>query len=163
MFPRFYCLAEMAGTGKRRQLPDAGITEVGPVDGVPGEIQADEIAILGELFTVHHFAASRRSVLRRSDLRLVARLPGMPGDDAGSVQTNVVGIRFLLCLAAGLFGARETDHYGDGEAFFMTPFQISIERHVAWTLRAPRCQKGCWLRVRGDKAAISFAKVLAYV
>ena len=112
------------------------------MDGVPGEIQADEIAIPGELFTVHHFAASRRSVLQWSDLRLVARLPGMPGDDAGSVQTNVVRIRFLLCLAEGLFSARETDHHGDGEAFFMTPFQISIERHVDWTLRAPALSEG---------------------
>lgn len=92
------------------------------MDGVHRKIQADEIAILGELFTVDHFAASGRSVFQWSDLRLVARLPGMPGDDAGSVQTNVVGICFLLCLAAGLFSGRETDHYGDGEALFMTPF-----------------------------------------
>lgn len=105
------------------------------MDGVPGEIEANEIAILGELFTVHHFAVSRRPVLQWSDLRLVARLPGMPGDDAGSVQTNVVGICFLLGLVGGLLSGRETDHYGDGEAFFMTPFQISIKRHLDWTLR----------------------------
>jgi len=60
----------------------------------------------------------------------------MPGDDAGSVQTNVVGIRFLLWFASGLFNGRETDHYGDGEASFMTPFQISIERHMDWILPA---------------------------
>jgi hypothetical protein len=133
------------------------------VDGVPGEIQADEIAILGELFTVHHFAVSRRSVLQWSDLQLVAGLPEMPGDDAGSMQTNVVGIRFLLCLAGGLFSARETDHYGDGEAFFMTPFQILIGRHVDWTLRVPALAEGLLAPSAGDKAAISFAKVLAYV
>jgi hypothetical protein len=45
----------------------------------------------------------------------------------------------------------------------MTPFQILIGRHVDWTLRVPALAEGLLAPSAGDKAAISFAKVLAYV
>jgi len=68
---------------------------------------------------------------------LFTRVPGTAREDASSVQTNIVGVGFLLRLAIGALEACEANHNGDREALFMSPFEIAIERHVDPTLTAP--------------------------
>ncbi len=119
-----------------RGLPNAGVGKVGPVDRILRESQSDKIAINGEPLTVDHYSTRRCAVLQRSDLRLFARLPGLPRNHASSVQTDVFGVGLFFSGAVRPFDAPEANDHGDGEALLMSPFQIVTGRHVVWTLDA---------------------------
>ncbi len=54
----------------------------------------------------------------------------MPGNYAGSVRTDVVGVGPFFSIAMRTLGACEAHHNDDRKTLLMSPFEIRIERHV---------------------------------
>lgn len=100
-------------SGASETLPNAGVREGGPLDGLPEEIEADEIAIAGELFAVDHFCAGRGTIPQGSDSGFIAGLPGVPRNDAGAMEADVVRVGFFFASRSRLLDVRKADHYND--------------------------------------------------
>jgi hypothetical protein len=84
-----------------------------PSNATPQEIQSDQVAVVLKFVAIDNLSGQRDFIFQGSDLRHVASLPRAGGNDAGAMNTDVIGIRHLRAVGRLMLRRGEAHNYRD--------------------------------------------------
>ena len=84
------------------------------------ELEANEETSLVRLLAISDFALHGRSLVDRSDLDPIPRLPTAERAHSDAARTEIIGVGLFCDFARPRLERRQTHHHHDGEPLFVS-------------------------------------------